>query len=191
MRTLRRIAFAALALLAVPASASAANYNIDNGHTSVLFKVTHLGVAPFYGRFNNVSGTFAYDPAAPAASTLSVQIDAASVFTADKKRDDHLKNPDFFNVKQFPNITLKSTAVKAGSKPGTLVITADLTLRGVTKSVTFEVQKTGEGKDPWGGERIGFEGQLTINRLDFGVSYMPDGLGKSVTIILAVEGVKG
>jgi len=195
MRTLRRLAFAALAFLTVPTlaatSASAANYSIDNAHTSVIFKVTHLGVAPFYGRFNKVTGSFAYDAASPAASSLKVEIDAASVFTADKKRDDHLKSADFFNAKQFPAITLTSTAVKPGAKPGTLVVTADLTLRGVTKSVTFEVVKTGEGKDPWGNERVGFEGSLTLNRLDFGVSYMPEGLGKDVTIIIAVEGVKG
>jgi len=192
MRPLRKLTVAALAL-ALPAllatHANAASYNIDNAHTSVIFKVMHLGIAPFYGRFNKVSGSFTYDAKSPAASTLSVEIDVNSIFTADRKRDDHLKSPDFFNAKQFPTITIKSTKV-AGSGD-TLKVTADVTVRGITKSLTFDVKKTGEGKDPWGNERVGFEGSLTIDRMDFGVSYMPDGLGKQVTILFALEGVKG
>ena len=195
MRMFRTLFVSAALLAATPLvvaapAVSAATYDIDNSHTSVLFKVSHLGIAPFYGRFNKVSGSFDYDAASPGASKLNVEIDVNSVFSADKKRDDHLKAPDFFNAKQFPTITLKSTRVAAGKRAGTLTITADLTLRGVTKSVTFDVAKTGEGKDPWGGERVGFEGELTIDRLDYGVSYMPEGLGKNVTIIIAVEGVK-
>lgn len=177
-------------LLALPLPASAASYEIDSSHSSVLFKTHHLGIAPFWGRFNKLSGQFEYDASNPAASRLSVGIDVNSIFTADRKRDDHLKGPDFFNAKQFPTITLKSTAVRAGARPGNYTVTADLTVRGVTRSVTVTLEKTGEGKDPWGGERIGFEGRFTINRLDYGVSYMPDGLGKDVTIVVAVEGIK-
>ena len=184
----------ALGLTAAPLAAAtpamAATYTIDGTHTSVLFKVSHLGIAPYWGRFNKIEGRFDYDPANAAASRLSVEIDANSIFTAEKKRDDHLKSPDFFSAKQFPKITLQSTAVKPGARPGTYVVTADLTIRGTKKPITFELTKTGEGKDPWGGERVGFEGTFTVNRLDFGVSYMPDGLGRDVTIIFAVEGVK-
>jgi len=170
--------------------ALAATYEVDSSHSSVLFKLMHFGVAPFHGRFNKVAGTFEYDTANVAASQLTVDIDANSIFTADKKRDDHLKSPDFFNAKQFPTITYKSRAVKAGARAGTFVVEGDLTLRGVTKPVTLELVKTGEGKDPYGGFRVGFEGSFTINRLDFGVSFMPEGLGKDVTITVAVEGVK-
>jgi len=184
----------ALGLLASPLAlatpAAAASYTVDSTHTSVLFKVMHLGVAPYWGRFNKVDGSFSFDPANVGASTLKVGIDVNSIFTADKKRDDHIKSPDFFSAKLFPRITLESTAVRAGAKANTYVVTADLTIRGVKKTLTIELTKTGEGKDPWGGERIGFEGSFVVNRLDFGVSYMPDGLGKEVTIVVAVEGVK-
>lgn len=178
-------------LMAFVPAASAANYTVDNVHTSVLFKTTHLNVTPFWGRFNKVTGTFAFDAANAAASKLAIEIDVGSIFTAEKKRDDHLKSPDFFNAKQFPTITFASTAVKAGSKAGSYLVTGDLTIRGIKKSITVEFNKTGEGKDPWGGERIGFEGQFTVNRLDYGVSYMPDALGKDVTIVVTVEGIKG
>ncbi|PKN56677.1 MAG: polyisoprenoid-binding protein [Deltaproteobacteria bacterium HGW-Deltaproteobacteria-14] len=192
--TVRTLALLTLAL-ALPTlaanSASAASYAIDNVHTSVLFKVSHFGIAPFYGRFNSVAGTFEFDAAAADRSKLSLQIDVASIFTADRKRDDHLKSPDFFNAKQFPTITLESARVKAGTARDTYVVEANLTVRGVTKAITFTMTKTGEGSDPMGNARIGFEGSFTINRLDYGVSYAPEGLGKDVTIIFAVEGIKG
>lgn len=185
------LVLAASPLAALAPAASAASYTVDNSHTSVLFKTTHLNVSPFWGRFNKVSGAFEFDAANAAASKLAIEIDVGSIFTSDKKRDDHLKSPDFFNAKQFPTISLKSTSVKAGSRAGSYLVTGDLTIRGITKNVTVELTKTGEGKDPWGGERIGFEGAFTINRLDYGVSYMPDALGKDVTIVVTVEGIKG
>jgi len=192
---LAALAIVTLALpLAAPMAAApalAASYSIDNAHTSVLFKTTHLGVSPFWGRFNSVTGTFDYDAAKPELSKVRFEIDVNSIFTADKKRDDHLKGPDFFSAKQFPKITFESTAVKSGKAAGSLSVTGALTIRGVKKTITVELAKTGEGKDPWGGERIGFEGSFVINRLDYGVSYMPEGLGKDVTIVVAVEGIKG
>lgn len=193
MRTIRTLALAALALtlpVLVTGSASAASYSIDSAHTSVIFKVSHFGIAPLYGRFNKVSGGFVYDAAKPSASSLSVDIDVTSIFTADRKRDDHLKSPDFFSAKQFPTITIKSKRVTVDARSGELKVVADVTVRGVTKTLTFDVTKTGAGKDPYGNVRVGFEGKLTIDRMAFGVSYMPDGLGKQVTILFAVEGVK-
>ncbi len=172
-------------------TALAAPYTVDNSHSSVLFKVSHFGIAPFWGRFNKVEGTFDFDPANASASKLSFSIDVNSIFTAEKKRDDHLKSPDFFSAKQFPRITFVSTAVKAGAKPNTYAVTGDITIRGTKKTITVELTKTGEGKDPYGAERVGFEGSFTINRLDYGVSFAPDGLGKDVTVLIAVEGVKG
>ncbi|MCB9734716.1 MAG: YceI family protein [Deltaproteobacteria bacterium] len=190
IKTLITTALAAGLLLAgLGGAASAASYKVDNAHTSVIFKASHLGIGTFYGRFNKVDGSVAWDAAAPDKSAFTITVDADSVFTADKKRDTHLKSPDFFNTKQFPTITLKSTAVKPGAKD-TFEVTADLTMKGVTKTITFTAKKTGEGKDPWGGERVGFEGSFTVNRLDYGVSYMPEGLGKDVTLIVAFEAVK-
>jgi polyisoprenoid-binding protein YceI len=196
MRPLRSLA-AAFAITAAPLAVSvlstpavAATYEVDNSHSAVLFKTDYLGVSPFWGRFNKLQGQFDYDAKTPGASKLAVSIDVDSIFTADKKRDDHLKSPDFFNAKLFPKITLASAAVKAGPRPGSYLVDADLTVRGVTKRVSFELNKTGEGKDPWGGQRVGFEGSLTIDRFDFGINYMPDGLGKEVTIVFAVQGIK-
>ena len=188
IRTL--LASLALASIGVAASASAAEYDVDGVHSSVIFKVRHNGVAPFYGRFNKVNGTFSFDAANATAAKLSFQIDVDSIFTAEKKRDDHLKSPDFFNAKQFPTITFTSRAVKAGAKPDTYTVDGDLTVRGVTKPISIELTKTGQGKNPMGGESIGFEGTFVLNRLDYGVSYAPDGLGRDVTVIVAVEGIK-
>lgn len=189
LKSLALVFSLATASLATPAIA--ADYSIDNGHSSVLFKVSYANVSPFWGRFNKVAGSFSFDAADLSKAKLSVDIDADSIFTADKKRDDHLKSPDFFSAKQFPRITFASTSVKAGAKPGTYVASGNLTLRGVSKPVTVELTRTGEGKDGYGKERIGFEGTFTINRLDFGVAFMPEGLGKDVTIVVAISAVKG
>ncbi len=175
------LAFASLAL--APQAANAAEYDIDPGHTFVVFSVGHFGVGKAYGMFRKTTGKFD-----PDAGTVEVSIDADSVFTADKKRDDHIKGPDFFNAKQFPTLTFKSKKVtKKGKK---LLVTGDLSIKGKTKSVTLEMMKIGEGKDPFGNYRAGFEGTLKINRMDFGIDYMPDGLSKEVTLQLAVEGIK-
>ncbi len=179
----RIVPLAVVGGLAVASPAAAATYKIDPDHTYVVFKVTHLGIANSYGMFRKTTGT--YDPD---AGKLDVTIDADSVYTANKKRDDHLRGPDFFNVKQFPTITFKSKKVKkSGDKA---MITGDLTIKGKTKSVELVMKKVGEGKDPWGNFRTGYEGTLTVNRMDFGVDYMPDGLSKDITLTLSVEGIR-
>lgn len=188
MRQITRSILVLAALVGMTATASAADYAVDNGHSMVVFKVKHLGVGNFWGVFHQVEGTFSYDKAAPAKSAIDVTIKADSVFTADKKRDGHLKSPDFFNAKQFPNMTFKSKSVAASGKG--LKVTGDLTIRGKTKSVTVDVAVIGEGKDPWGNTRAGFEGRLTIKRSEFGVSFMPGGLGEEVELIIALEGIQ-
>lgn len=175
---------AALALsLAAAGPAQAAKYEIDPDHTFVVFEVNHLGIGKAYGMFRKTTGS--YDPD---AGNLKVVIDVNSLYTANKKRDDHLRGPDFFNAKQFPRITFESTKVK--KKGDGVEITGNLTIKGKTKKVTFPMEKVGEGKDPWGNHRTGYEGSLTVDRMDFGVDYMPDGLSKEVTLNLAVEGIK-
>ncbi len=182
------VALTAIALF--PAAAQAATWTIDASHSTVVFNVIHVGAGSFWGTFNQVTGTFDFDEANPAKSKVDITVDANSIFTADKKRDSHLKSPDFFNTKQFPVFTFKSKAVAAGKAAGTYAVTGDLTVRGVTKTVTVTMKKIGEGSDPWGNKRIGFEGELTIDRTDFGVSYMPGGLSKKVRLIIAVEGMR-
>lgn len=167
--------------LSVPASA--ANYEIDPDHTFVVFEVTHLGIGKAHGMFRQTTGK--YDPD---KGMLEVKIDADSLYTANKKRDDHLRGPDFFNTKQFPEITFKSTKVKKEGE--NIRIMGNLTIKGKTKAVEMLMSKVGEGKDPWGNFRTGYEGTMTINRMDFGVDYMPDGLSKDVKLTFAVEGIR-
>lgn len=177
------------AALLLTSAAHAATWKIDESHAFAVFKVMHLGIAPSYGQFMKINGDIDFDPASPEAAKISVEIDADSIFTANKKRDDHLKGPDFFDTKQFPKVTFKSTAwKKTGDK--TFAVSGDLTIKGQTKPITANVVMTGAGKDPWGNDRAGFTAEFTINRLDFGVSYMPEGLGKDVTIMLSLEGIQ-
>ncbi|MEM1022202.1 MAG: YceI family protein [Myxococcota bacterium] len=181
-KTLGALSF--LALFATPTlEAGAATYEIDSAHTFVLFEVKHLGIGKSYGMFRKATGK--YDPD---EGMLDVTIDAGSLYTANKKRDEHLRGPDFFNTKQFPQITFKSK--KVIKKGEDIQITGDLTIKGKTKSIEFMMKKVGEGKDPWGNFRTGYEGTMTIQRMDFGVDYMPDGLSNDVQLTLAVEGIR-
>lgn len=184
----RILAVLSLALLAAaPASAGAAVFDVDDSHSMTVFRVKHLGVGQFWGVFHTVTGTVDYDPKDPRAASVDLAIRADSVFTADAKRDEHLKSPDFFHAKEFPTIAFKSTSVTP--KGGKLAVAGKLTIRGVTKDVTAEVETVGSGKDPWGNDRAGWEARITIRRSDFGVSFMPGGLGEEVQLVLAIEGV--
>ena len=179
----------ALALF-IPVSASAADsFKIDSAHSAIIFKINHLGMSDFYGRFNDVSGSFVLDAADPAKSSAEVKIKAESVDTHEAKRDDHLKGPDFFNAKQFPMITFASTAGKTVSDKQ-YEVAGNLTMKGVTKPVTLTFVKGGEGNDPWGKYRIGFNSTLTIKRSDFGMNFMADKLGDEVTLMIAAEALR-
>lgn len=174
--------------IAPPSAPAAATvtYDVDSVHSSVLFSTMHLGVSRFYGRFNQISGTFTVDSAKPENSKVSIEIDVTSVDTNDKGRDEHLSGPDFFDVKQFPSAKFESRSVtKAGDKDWKVV--GDLTLHGVTKSVTIPMEQTGTGKGREGEALIGFHGTFKIDRSDFGIKFMSGGLGEEVTLILGIE----
>lgn len=174
------------ATAAAPASSSA-TFSVDAVHSSVIFKIKHNGVSNFYGRFNKASGTFNWDPAKPEATTADITIDAASIDSNFKKRDDHLNSPDFFNTKEFPSITFKSKSMKKAGDDWD--ITGDLTLLGKTKEVTAKFmpvgQKTGDK-----GSLAGFEVHLNIKRSDFGMTkFIAEGtLGDEVHISAGFEG---
>lgn len=165
------------------------NYAIDNSHSTVLFRIKHLGVSYCYGRFNEIEGKLAFNDGDDAANALEIKIKAASIDSNDKKRDDHLRGPDFFNVKQFPEMTFKSRGFKKAGT-GKYKVVGDLTLHGVTKSISVDLDHVGAGKDPWGGERTGFEGSFEIKRSEYGINYMPGGLGEDVRITVSLEGLK-
>ena len=177
------------ALLALPATARAADsYTVDPVHSTVIFKVKHFGVGFQYGSFRKVSGALVVDEAKPARSSVTLDVDAASVFTANKKRDKHLRGPDFLNVKQFPKISFISTKIRRSGKE--LTVKGKLTLHGVTKPVTVRMLFIGKGKDAWGNNRIGFEGSFVVKRSDFGITKMKGAVGQKLHMIVAVEGIK-
>jgi polyisoprenoid-binding protein YceI len=144
-------------------------YAIDPSHTDIGFAVRHMAVSKVRGRFSTFSGTLelAEDPA---DSKVSVTIDATSVDTRDENRDGHLKTNDFFDVENHPTWTFVSTAIKSEG-PTEWKVEGDLTIRGVTRTVTLDASLEGVVKDPYGNHRVGFSASTTINRDDFGVSF--------------------
>jgi polyisoprenoid-binding protein YceI len=178
----------ALSLLPISALQAADTFEIDPVHSSVLFKVRHLNVADFYGRFNEIKGTVSFDKDSPEKSSVTAEVPIESVDTHNDKRNQHLKSPDFFNAKQFPNISFKSTKVeKAGDD---FKVTGDFTLHGVTKSITVEFEKVGEGKGMQGEIRAGGKTEFKIKRSDYGMNFMLNGIGDEVEITISLEGVK-
>lgn len=169
--------------------AKAESYVLDPVHSVAVFKINHLGVSDFYGRFSKLEGTFNIDKSDVTKSAANVTVLVDSVDTADQKRDSHLKSPDFFNAKQFPSMSFKSSSVEKKSETEYL-LKGELSIKGISKPVSLLLVKGGEGVDPWGKERIGFNTEFEINRSDFDITFMPDKLGDKVKLMLALEGVK-
>eukprot|EP01093_Parvamoeba_rugata_P002351 TRINITY_DN1290_c0_g2_i4.p2 TRINITY_DN1290_c0_g2~~TRINITY_DN1290_c0_g2_i4.p2 ORF type:complete len:161 (-),score=47.85 TRINITY_DN1290_c0_g2_i4:79-561(-) len=146
----------------------AADYVIDTqgAHAFVNFKIKHLGYSWLHGRFNTFDGSFSYDSANPNASQIMVNIDTKSIDSNHAERDKHLRGGDFLNVDKFPKATFKSTSIKFDEDGDEADVTGEFTLHGVTKTITFEIDKIGEGKDPWGGYRVGFEGETSLKLAD-------------------------
>lgn len=170
---------------AAPAPAA---YQIDPSHSWVLFKVGHLGIGTAWGSFADFSGSFEFDAEQLGSSSVALELNAASVTTNNKKRDDHLRGPDFFNAKEYPTVSFRSTAV-AGKADG-FQVEGVLELLGKEQPVSAELRLVGEGKDPWGNYRAGFEGSFVIDRTAFGMDYMTEGIGTEVTVTLAFEGTR-
>lgn len=172
--------------------AAATAFEVDTVHSAVVFKIQHAGVSNFYGTFAKTTGTVNWDSAKPEASTITIAIDAESISSGNAKRDQHLRNPDFFNAKEFPQITFKSTGMKkTGEK--TFELAGELTLLGKTKPVTATLVWTGE-KDagPQFGYRLGFDATFTIKRSDFGMTYgvAQGSLSDEVTIMAGLAAVR-
>jgi polyisoprenoid-binding protein YceI len=186
--------FAAVFLVAVLGAISsqalaAEKYKADPVHSSVVFRIKHANSAYFWGRFNEPAGEFTLDQTDPAKSTFSVELQAAKVDTNNERRDNHLRSPDFFNAKQYPNISFKSTSVKK-LEDNRLEVAGDLTLHGQTKPVTAIVELVGKGQFPPGTQRAGVEATLNVKMSEFGIKGMPGALGDEVRIIVGLEGVK-
>lgn len=146
------------------------NYNLDPAHSRLGFVARHAMVTKVRGAFNEVSGSGYLDAEDPSKTHVEVTIKAASIDTRNPDRDNHLRSNDFLAMEEYPEITFKSTSVQK-TDDATYKVTGDLTIRGVTKPVTIDFEFTGSAVDPWGNLRVGFEGQTTINRKDWGVNW--------------------
>ena len=181
------------AAIAMPASAGTTTYQIDPRHSSAGFGVTHLMISTVHGEFHGVTGTVVVDDTDIGKSTVNVTIDATSVDTREPDRDKHLKSEAFFDVAKYPAITFQSTKVERNTD-GTLKVTGDLTIRGVTKTavLTTTLPKA-PIKDPWGLQRTAVSASTKINRQDFGVAWnqkLDSGgvvVGDDVSVSLDVE----
>jgi len=178
------------ALLMTAGTAAAADYKIDKEgqHAFVQFRIKHLGYSWLYGTFKDFDGSFTYDQADPSKDKVNVTINTTSIDTNHAERDKHLRSADFLNASKFPQATYVSTGVT--KKGDNLDIAGNLTLNGVTKPVTLVAKLTGEGKDPWGGERAGFEAAGTIALKDFNIKSDLGPASQDVELIISVEGVR-
>ena len=171
-------------------SANAAEYDIDLAHSFIQFRIEHLGFSWLIGRFNNFAGEFTYDPpAGPQAQKILVEIDADSIDSNHAERDKHLRSPDFLDVQKYPTAMFVSTRFEGGDN-NQGVMHGDLTLHGVTKPVAIAVKKIGEGDDPWGGHRAGFEGTVTLYRSDYGMDTPVGPNSNKMELMLYIEGIR-
>lgn len=186
---LKNILITTATALTLGTAALGATYTIDTegAHASINFEASHLGFSVLTGRFDVFSGNFEYDNADPAAGSVNVEIDINSVNSNHAKRDNHLRSADFFDVANHPKASFVSTGIEVtGDK--TAVLTGDLTIRGITKSVALDTKFIGEGDDPWGGYRAGFVGTTTLQLKDFGMDGV---LGDApIEITVHVEGIR-
>ena len=152
------------------AAAVASAWRVDPAHSHVEFAVRHLMISTVKGEFTDVSGTLTGDETDPGAASIELTIPVAGIHTRESQRDAHLRSSDFFDAGQHPAIEFRSTRiVPAGTD--SFAVTGDLTIRGITRSVTLTVHADGRGRDPWGGERVGYSATTTINRKDFGLNW--------------------
>jgi polyisoprenoid-binding protein YceI len=170
----------------------AVTYTIDPVHSTAGFKVRHLMVANVRGEFCGVSGTVVFDADTPRNSRVAARIDASAIHTRDEQRDAHLKGADFLDVEKYPEMTFVSKEISGGD--GEWKVTGDLTLHGVTKEVTLDVEgPASEAKDPWGNVKSGVSATTRINRKDFGLVWnaaLETGgvlVGEEIAITLELE----
>ena len=177
-------------------STGTSTWNVDPVHSTAQFKVRHLMISNVKGEFRNVSGKLELDPANITNSRVEASIDAATINTREADRDTHLKSADFLDVEKFPTLSFKSDRISKKAE-GELTVEGDLTIHGVTRKVTFDVEgPSPEAKDPWGNTRIGLSATTRIHRKEFGLNWnaaLEAGgvlVGEEVTITLDVEFIR-
>jgi polyisoprenoid-binding protein YceI len=145
------------------------SYQIDSSHSNVEFSIRHLVIAKVRGRFTQVTGTLELDDTDITRSKVTAEIAAASITTAEEKRDAHLRSADFFDVENYPLITFTSTRIEQDGED--LRLTGDVTIHGVTKPITLAVEQLGAAKDPWGNQRLAFAARGSLDRKEFGLGW--------------------
>ena len=172
-------------------SAIAADYVIDTqgAHASINFRIDHLGVSYVVGRFNEFEGRFHYDADNLDATTVEVDINVASVDSNHAERDRHIRSSDYLDVNRFADARFVSTAY-TDQGDGKGVLEGDLTLYGQTLPISIDVEKVGEGQDPWGGYRAGFTGTTVLNLPDFGMNFNLGPRAEQVHLDLVIEGIR-
>ena len=191
MKKSKLTAFALAAAMLLPSQLLAEKYVIDTegSHAFIQFRIQHLGYSWLSGRFNTFSGDFEYDENNPDKASVQVEIDVASIDSNHAERDKHLRGDDFLDVKKFPKASFESTYFKENGD-GTAILKGNLTLHGVTKPVTIDVEHIGHGPDPWGGYRRGFEGTTRIALADYDINYNLGEKSKEVELTLSIEGIR-
>lgn len=177
-----------------PAAGTRTTWKLDPSHTAVEFSAKHLMISTVKGRITDIEGTIYTDEKNPRNSSVEVTLKAASLDTRTDQRDQHLRSADFLDVEKYPEIKFRSTRIE-GDKDS-FKLTGDLTIRDVTRPITLDVEFEGAGKDPWGGERVGFSAKGKIDRRDFGLTWnqaLETGgvvVGNDIKINLEVEAIK-
>lgn len=179
----------AMSVLAFPTQA--ADYDIDTkgAHAFIQFKIKHLGYSWLIGRFNKFSGQFSYDEKNPNASSVEVNIDTASIDSNHAERDKHLRSKDFLEVRKYPTAKFISTSFKEQAE-GKALLKGKLTLHGVTRPVTIQLEHIGHGADPWGGYRRGFAGSTTLTLKDYNIKMDLGPASRTVEMFLSIEGIR-
>ena len=190
MRMKQLIGVVTIAMLVSGASVARASdsFKIDPIHGTVIYRINHLGVGNAYGRFNEPTGTVTIDKDDASKSSFTFEVQTSKVDTGNPKRDQHLQSPDFFNAKQFPTITFKSTSVKS-SGDNRYEVAGDLTLHGVTKPITVTMEKTGEAQTQMG-YRSGWQTEVDLKRSDYGMNGLQGAVGDDVHLVISFEAVK-
>jgi polyisoprenoid-binding protein YceI len=170
-------------------------WDIDLAHSSIRFSVKHLSISTVHGHFDRWTGSVALDDTGIERSQISARIEAASINTNEPQRDAHLRSADFFDTDKYPEITFRSTRIEK-TPAGTLQMAGDLSIAGVTRTVSLEVELLGQAKDPFGAERSAFSATTTIDRRDFGLVWSQaletGGLlvGEKVKIEISIEAIR-
>ncbi|PIR38031.1 MAG: hypothetical protein COV35_07255 [Alphaproteobacteria bacterium CG11_big_fil_rev_8_21_14_0_20_39_49] len=192
MKRILLLAFSVWLAFSTNASAEVEKYKIDTegAHAFIQFRIKHLGYSWLYGRFNRFEGNFTIDRENLENSQINVDIDVSAIDSNHAERDKHLRAEEFLNTDIHPTAKFVSTGLELNEDKKSGVLTGDLTLKNITRPIKINVELVGEGKDPWGGYRVGFEGRTAFKLKDFGIERDLGPASTIVEMMLSVEGIK-